>query len=412
MSIETKSEYDVAIVGAGPAGSSCAVRLAQNGLKVLLVEQKKFPRHKLCGEFISPECLSHFAELNVLDSMSLSGGVRLDRTIFYARNGRSVTVPSEWFAAGSHALGLSRAEMDLQLLNRARSVGVDVVEETTATGLLIDTSSRASSPHVSKGFSDTIVGLRLRNKSRETFEIKSSITTDATGRTRTLARQVEKETANLKRKRANFVAFKTHLKGANIPKGNCEIYAYRGGYGGCNCVENDRFNLCYIVSADLAKKHGSDAAEIMKHVVFKNERAATSLHDAEIVEEWLAVPIESYGRAPLAPAEGLLTVGDAAAFIDPFTGSGILLALESAKIAAEVIANGISTHRSFADIAAEYSRRYALAFDRRLKTSSLVRHAAFAPFLAETVIRTLSLSNTLTRRLAKATRPDQPVFHK
>ncbi len=413
MSITLRQEYDVAIVGAGPAGSSCAVRLAQNELKVLLVEQKKFPRHKLCGEFISPECLSHFAELNVLDSMSLSGGVRLDRTIFYARNGRSVTVPSEWFAASSHALGLSRAEMDLHLLNRARSVGVDVVEETTATGLLIDSSSRVSSPHVSKGFSDTVVGLRLRNKSREPFEIKSSITIDATGRKRMLARQTEKNDDNsLQRNRADFVAFKTHLKGANIPNGDCEIYAYRGGYGGCNCVENDRFNLCFIVSADLAKKHGSDPAEIMKHVVFKNERAATSLHDAEIVEEWLAVPIESYGRAPLAPAEGLLTVGDAAAFIDPFTGSGILLALESAKIAAEVIANGISTHGSFADIATEYGRRYATAFDRRLKTSSLVRHTAFVPFLAETVIRTLSLSNTLTRRLAKATRPDQPVFHK
>jgi flavin-dependent dehydrogenase len=63
----TGAQYDVIITGAGPAGSSAAIRLAQARINVLLVEQKKFPRAKLCGEFMSPECLSHFAELNVLD---------------------------------------------------------------------------------------------------------------------------------------------------------------------------------------------------------------------------------------------------------------------------------------------------------------------------------------------------------
>ena len=57
--------FDVVIVGAGPAGSSCAIRLALAGLKVLLVEKHKFPREKLCGEFISPECLRHFWELGI-----------------------------------------------------------------------------------------------------------------------------------------------------------------------------------------------------------------------------------------------------------------------------------------------------------------------------------------------------------
>src|SRR6188472_3255882 len=109
---DNADKYDAVIIGAGPAGSSCAIRLAKTGLKVLLAEQKKFPRSKLCGEFISPECLAHFAELGVLDEMSRGGGVSLKRTVFYARSGRCVSVPSEWLASGSLAIGLSRSQMD------------------------------------------------------------------------------------------------------------------------------------------------------------------------------------------------------------------------------------------------------------------------------------------------------------
>ena len=393
MSISIRSEYDVAIVGGGPAGSTAAIRLAQSGMNVLLAEQKKFPRAKLCGEFISPECLTHFAELNILDNMSLAGGVALHRTVFYARNSKSVTVPSEWFIAGSHALGLSRAEMDALLLDRARSAGVDVLEETSAVGLLYDNKK--------------VCGVRLREKDRQMGDIKAAVTIDATGRSRILARQIEKTKGNVKHARADFVAFKTHLKGVVVPDGDCEIYAYRGGYGGCSRVENGIHNLCFIVSAKLARKYNSDAAEIVKKVVCENTRAAHALRDAEIVDEWLAVPIENYGRAALAPADGLLTIGDAAAFIDPFTGSGILLALESAKIAAKVITDGFSSEHSFTEISSEYKRRYAHAFDRRLRISSLVRHAAFVPFLAETVIKGLALSDRLARRLARATRPTE-----
>jgi len=398
MSIELRSEYDVAIVGAGPAGSSAAIRLAQNGLKVLLVEQKKFPRAKLCGEFISPECLTHFDELNVLNEMSYAGGVMIERTVFYARNGRSITVPSEWFKADCHALGLSRAEMDTRLLVRAGAAGADVLEETQAIDLLFE--------------NEKVCGIRLRDKNRKVFDVKAALTIDATGRSRILARQVEKANETGKSKRAEFVAFKTHLEGVNIPDGDCEIYAYLGGYGGCSRVENGLHNLCFIISSEITKQFRGDANEILRNVVFKNKRADFSLRDSRIVDDWLAVPIENYGRAELAPADGLLCVGDAAAFIDPFTGSGILLALESAKVAAGVIIDEFSrpeSTRSFETIAREFHRQYAAAFDRRLRISSLVRHVAFVPFLAETVIRGLSLSRTLTHRLATATRPNNGI---
>jgi flavin-dependent dehydrogenase len=122
--------------------------------------------------------------------------------------------------------------------------------------------------------------------------------------------------------------------------------------------------------------------------------------------------VENYGRANIAPAEGLLTVGDAAAFIDPFTGSGMLLALENSKVLSEAITSELSGANgtySFTRLAGNYEDAYRAAFDGRLAVSSLVRLVAFVPFLAETVIKVLALSERLTRRLARATRPGRPL---
>src|SRR5215204_2753573 len=147
----------IAVVGAGPAGSSLAIRLARSGFEVILIEREKFPRHKLCGEFISPECLEHFRELGVLDEMLASGGERVRETAFYAPNGRNVCVPSAWLGNTQGALGLSRAEMDFRLVERARESGVRVLEETQVVGVLSEKTE--------------ICGVKVKSKTGETFEI-------------------------------------------------------------------------------------------------------------------------------------------------------------------------------------------------------------------------------------------------
>src|ERR1051325_2182411 len=124
--------YDVIIAGGGPAGSSAAIHLARRGIRVLLVEQKKFPRPKLCGEFISPECQKHFESLGVADAMSASQPAALTETVFYSAGGHHINVPSTWFG-GSAALGLSRAVMDNILLRKAQDCGVTVLEGATIT---------------------------------------------------------------------------------------------------------------------------------------------------------------------------------------------------------------------------------------------------------------------------------------
>lgn len=389
MTLSAKTDHDVIIVGGGPAGSATAIRLADSGLSVMLVEKARFPRQKLCGEFISPECLLHFAELGVADDIRLSGGVDIAETVFYSRNGKGVAVKSEWFGyEGSLALGLSRAEMDDVLLKRASQVGVAVYEETTAAGLIFD--------------SDRVIGVRLKDKDGVETPVTATLVIDATGRTRSLARRLEKDAG--RHKRAGHVAFKAHLAGAQIAPSACEIFAYRGGYGGCNNIENGLYNLCFIADAEDVRRRGSDAERVMREVVFTNNRAAKVLENVSIESEWLAVPIERYGRGDLVPAEGLLTVGDAAAFIDPFTGSGILLALESARIAAAAVAESFAADRDLETLAAEYQLQYSKAFDARLRVCRVLRHAASMPFLADATISVLRASGGLSRRIARATR--------
>src|SRR5881394_2900353 len=136
--MKTRSNYDVIIAGGGPAGASAAIHLASRGARVLLVEQKKFPRPKLCGEFVSPECALHFEHLQVADAMAAAKPSELATTVFYSRMGKSVRVPSSWFETGAVALGLSRAEMDERLLRRAVAAGADVWEEAHATNLTVE----------------------------------------------------------------------------------------------------------------------------------------------------------------------------------------------------------------------------------------------------------------------------------
>jgi len=391
VNISTGTTFDVAIVGGGPAGSSAAIRLANAGLRVLIVEQKHFPREKLCGEFISPECIIHFDELGVNPAITAAGGTKLTETIFFSQSGRGVSVESSWFGnSDANALGLSRAAMDRLLLERARACGAEVREETAASGLLTENGR--------------VTGIRLRGKDLGETEVRAILTIDATGRTRSLARRLDSNPGP--KRAADLVAFKTHLRGARVAAGACEIYSYRGGYGGCNRVENDLYNLCFIAAATDAKRHGSDPERVMREVVFTNKRAAEAMRDAVIAKPWHAVPIERFGRGELVPAEGLIAVGDAAAFIDPFTGSGILLAFESARIAAAAIVNSIVEGIDLHKLDNEYRRGYSAAFDTRLRVCSMLRHAAFVPFLAESTIATLGLSRSLRRRVARATRFD------
>lgn len=431
------SEFDVIIVGGGPAGAGAAIHLAAAGARVLVAEQKKFPRAKLCGEFISPECLEHFARLGVLERMARAGGSQVSETVFYAPSGRGLSVPSKWFGGGAQAaLGLSRAEMDNNLLARAREAGASVVEDAALAGVVVEGGS--------------VRGVRLKVEGACESEYRAPVTIDATGRQRVVTRRAERELSRNRnggaraeaiedevvegrgdevsegrgngssretdarnvdepKARARLVAFKAHLEGARGAARACEIYFYPGGYGGLSPVEGGASNLCFIARARDVRERGSDAERVMREVLMRNRRAAHTLEDARASTRWLGVSIESFGRHEPAPFGGLLAVGDAAAFIDPFTGSGMLMALESGELAARSVSGWLSQPERgvarFESLARDYRDAYARRFDARLRLCGLLRRAAFAPAqFAEVAVVALGASERLRRRLARATR--------
>ncbi len=384
------SDYDVIIAGGGPAGSSAAIHLALRGARVLLAEQKKFPRPKLCGEFISPECITQFERLGVSDQMLASSPSPLTETVFYSQAGARVSVPSTWFSKGGVALGLSRAEMDERLLRRAAEVGVDVREETSVTSLNFENGRVAG------------VNLKAHNSEEP---LSASITIDATGRARVLARMAEK-TGSGRSQQRELVAFKAHLRNTGVAPGACEIYFYRGGYGGLSSIENGLSNLCFIVNARDVRRCQSNAHRVMRSIVCCNQRASLTLREAVPHSDWLAVSLEGFGRHSPTPVDGLLTIGDAASFIDPFTGSGMLMALESGDLVANTIMRCLPQRHELQlrTLSEQYRAAYGRQFNSRLRLCSLIRRAAFAPGVADFAIRLFGASDTLRRRVARATR--------
>lgn len=379
------SDHRIAIVGAGPAGASLAIRLARRGQGVTLIERDKFPRHKLCGEFASPETLAHFGELGVLDAMRAIGGDRIARTTFFASSGRSVSVESDWFGAGSAALSISRARMDSVMLDRARECGVDVREEAQAIG--IESSGGA------------IRAVRIRNAdgTRETVEADMFI--DATGRARQLSRFAQRLRSEIGPAVApRILGFKTHLSGAALERGNCEIYFFEGGYGGLSFVEDGAANHCFLVSADRYRAIGN-VDRFVEEVIFQNPRARQTMSGATPQFDWLAVSVSGFGRFELRPAANLFAVGDSAAFIDPFTGSGMLMAIESSALLADAIGRGAPD-----EIAAAYATAYGRRFDRRVRVCRALRSVAFHPRLTSAAISFLGVSRGILKSVAGATR--------
>jgi flavin-dependent dehydrogenase len=381
---DRRGNFDVVIVGAGPAGSSAAIRLARAGRKVCLLDKASFPRHKLCGEFISPECREHFAELGISQHLADFSPPKLTKTIFHSSDGHSVSIDSSWLSkSGECSLGLSRFVLDNALVERAGECGVEVRESTNVLAPIVEIGA--------------VSGFKLRDKNGGIYEVNTKLAIDATGRGRYLSRHFDERSESIKPKQ---VAFKTHIRGARIEDGACELFSFRGGYGGCSGVEAGLQDVCFVVDAAQVRSIGSDPLNVFKSMCATNERASVVFRSFEVVGHWLSVPLSRYGSEDVAPFPGLLAVGDAAAFIDPFTGSGIALALQSSKIACDVIVNEDDVN----EIGRVYRRSHAAAFKWRLRTCNVIRLLGRTQKLADLLIRGIGCSETARLLLARMTR--------
>jgi geranylgeranyl reductase family protein len=351
--------FDVAIVGGGPAGSSCAAFCAKAGLRTVLLEREIFPREKVCGDCLNPSCWPIFRRLGLAERVrTLPHGV-LDRVEFIGIGGRTLSVALP--ASDDAEIAVKRSQFDQLVMTRARELGATVCEGITVTALL---APKATTPNW------TIAA------ANRTFESRMLVAAD--GRNSTIARLCRR----LPRSAKERIALQTHLP---LPPGfgdRVVLQFLREGYSGQAPVGDGQLNLCLVSvpSRMPAMRHWAEA----RFGISRDHPWRT---------------ITPLTRAPITAGDrSLLLVGDAARVVEPFTGEGIYYALASGELAAEAL---VAQHngRDGAEMAANYCAAHARLYRGRLWINRLARAAVLSPRVASAILEMARFQPALLRLL-------------
>jgi menaquinone-9 beta-reductase len=387
----TSDHFDVIVVGGGPAGSSAAITLASRGARVLVLEEKRMPRGKLCGEFITPECFPTLERLGVIERMLRAGAQKITRLSLVTQNGRSVHTPISKMSDGAEwAMSLSRAVFDHLLFEKAREAGA-VCLESVAVKKCLYTNGAASG----------VEALSLQDGRPVKYEAR--LVVDGSGRNSRLMVRPGERVAG--RRGSRLYAMKAHLRGVEGIGEQVELYFFPQGYGGLSLVEGGLVNLCFIANERTFKESGGDASRVMRETIMKNGLARERLSSAEVEGKWFTVGPLAFGRRRLSQ-DGILAIGDAAGMIDPFTGTGIQIALRTGELAADAINESFSRGRTplIDEALPRYAESYEREFRRRMMVSGLLRGAAFSPAVAGLVASVLAGAPRLASLVLRATR--------
>jgi len=331
--------FDVAIVGGGPAGASCAAFCAAVGLRTAVLEREIFPREKVCGDCINPACWPVLRRLEVAERVRALPHGKLDRVDFIGIGGRRLSVD---LPLGDNAeIAVKRSSFDQLLLNRARELGATVFEAATVTAL---TSPDPRTEHWKISMADQCI------------EARTLVAAD--GRNSTVARLC----GLLPRPARERVALQTHLP---LPAdfGDRVVLEFRPeGYSGQAPVGDGQLNLCLV---SIPKQIASLRAW------------AERRFDLSPSHSWRT--ITPLTREPISPAQpSLFFVGDSARVVEPFTGEGIYYALASGELAARAIA----LRGDPGEIAVAYSAAHTQLYRGRLWINRLARAAVLSPRMA------------------------------
>src|SRR5262249_26781565 len=381
------SVADVIVVGAGPAGSAVACLLAARGVNTLLIEEKRIPREKLCGAFIAPECFPTLRRLGAMDLVLGAGAQTISELRLVAPNGRGVSASIGAISRGEgRALSLSRSRFDESLVEQAKRAGAVCLEGMVVKCTVFNRGRACGVECVSLPRGETRV-------------FKAPFVVDASGRNSRLSLAPGERIAGTKGRR--LYALKAYLQDVELPPERVELYFFQSGYGGLSMVEGNLVNLCFMTTETSIRNAGGDAERIMIETIMTNPAARQRLARARVVGRWLSAGPLVFGHRRLS-RDGIIGVGDAAGMIDPFTGTGIQIALRSGEILADCIVEALAElhGRRLAPLSerpprvdatqppeiqagerarANYERQYHDEFGSRMRVAGGFRLAAFSP---------------------------------
>jgi geranylgeranyl reductase family protein len=377
--------WDAIVVGAGPAGSATALRLARAGRRVLLLDRARFPRDKPCSEYASPEAVRQLDALGVLDAVEAHGTTAL--------TGSSVTgalgggIAGRFDAAGGTpfrptGLALPRRLLDAALVDAARASGVTVQEGARV---------RAFAQRTDGTMTVTLDG----EGGGHATELTARVIVGADGLRSTVARA-----AGLRRQgRLRRTAFVAHVQGVTGLARQAELHVGRAGYVGLNPLTDNVANVALVVPASRAQEARGDVAAFVAHALEALPGVRGRVDLSRTVREILVTgPFDA--RCRRSTADGLLLVGDAADFFDPFTGEGIWSALTGAELAAAALDEALATPGPItAGRLAGYRRARRHAFAEKWIVERLIGYAMLAPGLFDRSLRILEATGRSHRMI-------------
>jgi menaquinone-9 beta-reductase len=305
----------ITVIGGGPAGCAAALAALDEGASVTVYEKSRLPRHKVCGEFLSPEILPLIESLGLHDSFFAARPARLSRVVLrMPRREKTFSLPEP-------AYSLSRFALDRLLLEEAASRGAEVM-----------TQARKA---------DAALGPVVIAHGRQAPAPKGN----------------------------RLFGFKAHFRGP--VEEAVEMFFFRGGYAGVSPVEEGAVNVCGLAPEESLRAAGFRPEEIFPESL--RERLAR----LERSFDWLVTGPLVFQEKFDRPSEAYLA-GDALAFVDPFTGSGILSALATGKLAGRSAARRTPV--------AEYNGECRRILGRQYGVSALMRRVLGDGLAAEIML--------------------------
>jgi flavin-dependent dehydrogenase len=363
--------YDLIVVGGGPAGSAAAITAARNGASVLMLERGRFPRHKVCGEFVSAE------SLELLGNLFDAGHQSLIREMPRISQGRvfadGVELPLGIDPAGA---SISRFDLDFALYQSCVTSRVEV-----RLGCAVR----------------KVTGGDLFSVECGEQQFRSRAVVNAAGRWSALTSTGTR--AHLKK--ARWIGVKAQFD-ESTPPASVDLYFFPGGYCGAQPVtlaangSSARINACAMVRADIA----TGLERVLDLHPALRERSRTW---ASVIDPVTTSPLVFHPPEPVQ--NDVLQVGDAATFVDPFIGDGISLALRSGALAANCLGPFFRGECSLAQSADNYSLLYRQRLAGVFRASSLIRRMLRTPrFVRRPVLSLLQRTPYVTRRIVQLTR--------
>ena len=349
--------FDVAIVGSGPAGATCAAFCAMAGIRTLLLEREKFPREKVCGDCLNPSCNPILERLELGPQVRALPHAVLTSVDFVALGGRTVSVP---FPDGGE-MAIKRSLFDHLLMKRAVEAGAEVRD-----GALVSNVN----PPGSRGAGWTI------HAAGETIVARILVAAD--GRNSTVARLL----GLLPPSRKERLALQTRVPRPADFGNRVVLQFLPEGYSGQAPVSDDELNLCLVATPEKmpAMRRWAEARFVIP-----------------ATQTWRTItPLR---RAAIMPAHRrLFLIGDAARVVEPFTGEGIYYALRSGELAATAIREWL-TNGDEAAAARSFTTAQEKLYRGRLWVNHLARSAVLAPRLTSALLRASVLHPKMLRAL-------------